>query len=335
MPGAKYSFGKKSAFDRSKPFKNIQLGIVTTIGKVPVSTIDEKNRNHDVRFNADEHAIRCRIIGSKYDNNVPDAELSNCFPILPRHLNFVPKLNEVVLVITFGEDELFSDRYYIGPLTSSPINLNLDTIDTTALSNLSDGITKPPLEIDKIPEANGIYDNPQNVIIEGRNNTDIIQRDNEVLIRSGKFIINNPLIFNNVNPGYIQLKFNERITDDEGQTKDISVSNIVANKINLITYNGSPEYQNLTSVNELTNRAEYINTEELNNILNTAHPLVFGDTLVEYLKLLRQALSGHVHNGNGNKPTDRTDGNSLPLTDFINKAEKLEKEMLSKNIKIN
>tara|TARA_R110000772_G_scaffold17946_1_gene49795 strand:- start:41693 stop:42703 length:1011 start_codon:yes stop_codon:yes gene_type:complete len=336
MSGAKYSFGKKNIFDTSKPFKNIQMGIVVSVGKISVNSDTKKNRNQDTRFNADTHAIRCRIIGAKYDNNVLDEDLANCFPVLPKHLNLVPKVDEVVLVVTLGEDEKQSDRFYVGPIISSLTKLNFDSVNTTAMSNFSVGISSPPAEIDKITTANGIYDNPQNVIIEGRSNTDIIQRDNEVLIRSGKFVMDKPLVFNKTNPAYIQLKFNQTITDNNGQPKKISVSNIVANKINLITYDdGSPQFKGITSVNRDTKVAEYINDEVLDDILANAHPLPFGDTLVEYLKLLRRAVAGHVHNGSGNKPTDRTDTGTLPLSEFITKAEKLEKEMLSKNIKIN
>jgi len=335
MAGAKYSFGKKNIFDSSKPFKNIQMGVVISVGKILVNSDDEKNRNQDVRFNADTHAIRCRIVGSKYDNSVLDSELPNCFPILPKHLNLVPKVDEVVLVVTIGEDEKQSDRFYIGPIISSETKLDFDSINTTAISNFSYGITTPSAEIDKIPTANGIYDNPQNVIIAGRSNTDIIQRDNEVLIRSGKFVIDNPLVFNKTNPAFIQLKFNQPITDESGQISNVSVSNVVADKINLITHNGSPQISNLNGVNRESKIAEYINDDVLAEIIEKAHPIAFGDILVEYLKLLRMALAGHVHNGSGNKSTDRTDTGTLPLTEFINKAEKLEKDMLSKNIKIN
>lgn len=334
---SKYAIGKENAFDRSKSFKNIQFGVVTVVGKVAVNSDNERNRAQDVRFNADEHAIRCRIIGSGYDNKVPDAELPNCFPLLPKHLNFVPKINEVVLVMTFGEDERFNDRFYIGPINSTPTKLNIDTIDTTALANFSEGTTTPAAEISKIPTANGIYDDPQHVIIEGRNNTDIIQRDNEILIRSGKFTLNNPLSFNKRNPAYIQLKFNQDIIDADGQKKNVSVNNIVANKINLLTYSGGqPEFDDLTNVDKDTRVPNYITDEQLNTIMETAHPLVFGDTLVQYLRLFKRALINHVHNGNGNKATDRTDGGgTLPLEDFLKNAERLEKEMLSKNIRIN
>jgi len=331
---SKYSHGKSNEFDNINSFNNIQLGVVTKVGKVPINSNDSKNNRQDIRFNSDEHIIRCRIIGSKYDNNISDEELPNCLPILPRHLNFVPKLNEVVLVLMLSENERYSDRFYIGPLSSSNLKLNSDTIDRTGISSLSVGLTDASKDTDTILSANGVYDNPQNVIIEGRNNTDIIQRENEVLIRSGKFVINNPSKFNKINPSYIQLKSNYVVEDDNGNTKNLSVNNIVSDKINLLTYGDKNKY-NLTNVDSTTKLANYITDEELERIMKTAHPMVFGDIIVEYLKLLKSALLNHVHNGSGNKATDRTDGGSLPLDEFIKNAERLEKEMLSDNIRIN
>jgi len=250
-------------------------------------------------------------------------------------LNIVPKEREVVLVITFGEDEKHSDRFYIGPIISSLDKLNFDSTDGTAMSNLAVGLTSPGVNLDRLPEADGIYDDPQNLIIEGRNNTDIIQRDNEILIRSGKFVINNPLVFNKENPSFIQINSNMSYEDDNGRVRNnVSVTNIVSDKINLLTYKeGSPEFNNLTKV--VDRKPTYIDNKELQNILNEAHPLVFGDTLVSYLQLFKAALVNHVHNGNGNKPTDRTDTPTRALEEFLNQAEQLEKDMLSKNIRIN
>ena len=108
-------------------------------------------------------------------------------------------------------------------------------------------------------------------------------------------------------------------------------------KINLLTYKGSPnlsEKNGLTNVNKETNVAEYINDDKLEDILNDAHPLVFGDKLLRYLKLLRSAFENHVHNGSGFKPSDNTE-KSIALEDFKKEADILENAMLSKNIRIN
>tara|TARA_R110000851_G_scaffold67262_12_gene152023 strand:+ start:1953 stop:2963 length:1011 start_codon:yes stop_codon:yes gene_type:complete len=330
----KYSGGQGGNSNSKIPFKNVVIGIVDKVGKVQVSTDNDGDRQKDLRFNADRHAIRVRLIGAQYDNDISNSQLPNCFPLLPKHLNIVPKEKERVIVFIFGEDEKFADRFYIGPITSSEDKLNFDG-EVTSMANMMYGLTHPGIELGNIIKADGIYENPQNVVIEGRDNTDIIQRSGEVLIRAGKFVEGAPLIFNYNTPGFIQIKTNMSYKDDDDNTENVTVTNIVSDRINLLTYKGSPKFDNLTIVNKDTRESEYINNETLQDIIDNAHPLVFGDTLVQYLKLLKSALVSHVHNGCDNPPTDRTDKGTQPLNNFVSNAEQLEKAMLSDNIRIN
>jgi hypothetical protein len=104
----------------------------------------------------------------------------------------------------------------------------------------------------------------------------------------------------------------------------------VANKINLLTHkDGNPRF-------DLTNQDNLISDDVLEEILQEAHQLPFGDVLLEYLILLKEALLYHVHNGSGNPATDlTTSGNKQAIAAFKAKADELEKAMLSKNIRIN
>ena len=360
------SFNKKNAIipnnDGSRKFSsNIFISEVKHVGKITISDKELNNLTDKTgepltsekiktikkslkRYNADEYAVKIGIPGVTYDGSVENNAYSNkdliflpnSFPLIPKHINFIPKKGEMVLVMLQGINDMYDDRFYIGPITSSLTKLNYDP-KITALSNFSIGITDATEEIDRIPLAKGVYEDPQNVTINGRGNTDIIQRNEEILLRCGKFVSNNPLQFNSVNPGFIQIKsdFNISIENSE-ETKKVTVTNIVSEKINLLTYNGSPSLtsnKGLTSVKKGTNIAEYINDDKLEEILTDAHPLVFGDTLVAYLKLIRTALLNHVHNGSGHIACDITP--SIALKDFSDKAEKLENAMLSKNIRIN
>ena len=348
MTGIKNAVGGTEKFQSPKHFKNFQLGVVITVGKVGISEDTKGSANRDRRFNADTHSIRVRIVGSKYDNRVPDAQLANCFPMIPKHLNIVPKVGEMVMVMVFGEDEKHGDRWYMGPIISSEEHLNKDLFAGTATSNLANGLEFPTREISNITTAKGLFENPQNVVIEGRLNTDIIQRPDEILLRVGKGKIEIEPTFNNVNPGYIQIKHGIITLPKPKFTlntwfktigldlhEEASVMNIVSNKINLLTYKGgAPEFDNLTNVNKY-GVADYISDEQLTTILEEAHPLVFGDTLVEYLQLLRDALEQHCHNGNGNEWTDRTDRGTEAVATYLKEAVRLEKDMLSKNIRIN
>jgi hypothetical protein len=353
----KYNSGKKTKDNSGFSIPNIFIVKVVHVGKIAITDkeladnfpneLSKIIKERTKRYNADEHAIKVIIPGSQFDKNVliedgggypvkDIVELPNCFPLMSKHLNFVPKIGEMVLAMVQSEKEISNDRFYIGPITSSLTKMNEDS-STSALSNFSIGITDATEEIDRIPLAKGVYEDPQNVTINGRGNTDIIQRNEEILLRCGKFVSNNPLQFNSLNPGFIQIKsdFNISIENSE-ETKKVTVTNIVSEKINLLTYNGSPSLtsnKGLTSVKKGTNIAEYINDDKLEEILTDAHPLVFGDTLVAYLKLIRTALLNHVHNGSGNIACDITP--SIAVKDFSDKAEKLENAMLSKNIRIN
>lgn len=345
----KYSIDSSGKIFPGSDFKNIYVAEVVAVGKIRITDeeIKRKFESRDFkrikksleRFNADDHAIKVVIPGTKLDGSgdYPNImKLPNCFPLMPKHLNLVPKVGEMVLVIAKSYNERFDDRFYIGPIISSQTKLDKD-ISNTALANMSDGVTSPTEEISKIPLARGVYENQQNVVIEGRGSTDIIQRSDEILIRAGKFVPNDRLKFNSKNPGYIQIKSDFTLADEQrGTTRKISVTNIVSERINLLSYDGSPTLSGeggLTNVNKKSGVAEYINDDKLKEILEEAHPLVFGDLLLEYLLLLKSALLNHVHNGSGNKATDKLPASTI--YDLNQKAERLEKAMLSKNIRIN
>ena len=348
----KFVTGEASAFAGGNAyFKTMQLAQVVKTGTVPVNQTNVSQKNKDLVFNSDPYIIRCRIVGSNYDNiKANDLTLANCFPLIPKHLAPIPKEGEYVLIFMYGPDDVYGDRFYVGPIISNPKFLNRQSLENGATAGLSSGLYDPEKDLSKIESVKGIYseyDTNNTFSINGRENADIVFKPSEVLIRAGKFLENKPLEFNQVNPAYIQIKqgfnyvdnINNAIvaatgTGTPSKVKKISVNNIVADKINLITYNGAPNF-NITQRDLLNNTTPYITDDELNNILETAHPLVFGDVLLEYLKALRSAFESHVHNHFGAAPpTDNvTIGNSV--ADFKNLAPKLEATMLSKNVRTN
>ena len=384
--GYEFSGGLRAGNNLNNPGKNIYIAEVVAVGKInPPSVKNQSGRSDEDKkydnktnksldaFNADEHAIRCVIVGTKFDGggDYPNVyNLPNCFPLMPKHTNIVPKKGEFVIIMLIGDDERFNDRFYIGPIISSAVKLNKDD-SITALANFVDGTIESTQKI----ISNGIYEDKQNVVIEGRDNTDIIQRSNEVLIRAGKFNFNNngkPLIFNNKNPGYIQIKsdfnynpdslipnfFDNTFSNDDDSTnslpfnsiraktnniRKISVTNIVSDRINLLSYDGTPNFKSSVSESGLTKVSErdkdgnvianYIDDKQLDTILKEAHQLVFGDILVDYLRLMRKALLGHHHNRGVACDHDITGESEVKL--FTDQAEALEIAMLSKNIRIN
>lgn len=340
-----YSTNLPSFFNKSTlPQSGVLLGTVESVDILPLlndDDIDSRTR----KFNNDPHIIKCRIAGSNYDRlKTRIQELPNCIPLLPRNNNIIPKKGQRVLILLNGYDEsTYADRFYIGPLSDSELNIKNTSLFTGSESLFKTTFTALSEDIKKIPEAKGVYaeyDNDYDYAIKGRDNADIVFKTSEVLIRGGKFVKNNPKEFNNVNPAYIQIKhgFKFNISNENGSTttKEISVNNIVANKINLITYDNGIKSKakqfSLTKLNNKENRAPYIDDEELNKILNEAHPVVFGDILIKYLKLLETAFLSHNHNDFGI---------STPILEnelikpFIQQKEILKQEMLSQNIKVN
>lgn len=317
--------GRKNILDNIDKYRNIEVGEVVSIN----------DPNYLGR-------IKVRIKGTRArggDDGVLDTDLPWCFPMVPKFISTQPKLKEAVFIFTFGKEKQHADRMYIGPIISQPQQLNYDPYYISALAGFTFGSQTPTVDVTTIPQLKGIFPNPEDISIQGRYNTDITQKNNEIIIRAGKFEVtkpdrNNPFpfTFNTKTQAYIQIK-NNIVTvpkKDNQEFEKGTITNIVANKINLLTHkDGSPRFN-------LTNQDNLISDGEMGRILDEAHQMVFGDVLLTYLKLFKEALFNHVHNGNGSLPTDLTaSGNKQALAEFKKQADDLEKSMLSKNIRIN
>lgn len=404
-----------------------------------------------------------RIYGT--DKLDGDENLMECYPLLPKYLNIMPKEGEAVFIQQFSltESAKFaqkSQRFWIGPIISQLQYLEgQDYLD--AYSMLNTGYKTPDQSIDTLPKAKGGYPSKDDIAIQGRENTDLIFKPREILVRAGKTEISDNLKFNQKNPAYIQLKFdnteiekefvnktvedtiftppthvitarmdittengfdlddnltekeyseyenaryfvyvstkdvksgdivntftnngdfydsyqealtsiNEKIEEEQGNfpkwkivstlkgvltkfgedngsktvlypnnTKTIkktikekklrktsnkkssSVLNIVADKINLISHNGEHNF-------DLTDPENMITSDMQNKINSDAHPLVYGDKLVEFLDLVKEYVKIHVHAYHG-----------LPSNDDTSKLDLLNYDLntiLNKNIKSN
>ncbi len=339
----------------------VKIATVMKTGIISPNLKDDSQRKRDERFNADPYIIRCKIIGANSDNPSTDDILPNCFPLMPKHNAIIPKENEVVLIFEFGsEGDKHPERFYIGPIISTLANLDYQSMFSGAMGGLAISPTATVPDLNKIPETKGIfseYDSDYGYSIDGRDNSDIVFKSSEIILRAGKFIKQNQnLSLNQSNPAFIQLKRGFSVskkgskptssagcsafggcgggsTSSGGSTGNVSATNIVADKINLLTYGdeANPKF-NLTYRDNKNNKTPYIDDAELNKILETAHPLVFADVLLQYLDILEKAFLNHVHNNCAltgpivTQPTTET---------FITEAPKLREKMLSKNIKIN
>lgn len=310
--------GRDTPYNKTQGFQMISMGYVTSVD-------DPLNLGR----------VRVKLIGSITaggDKNIDDDELTWCNPLLPKMVSITPKIGEAVLVFVFNEAKTHTDRLFIGPIISQPNMLFKDDYVGTALAGFSFGPTQTTEDIRKRPEINGVFPNSSDISIQGRYNTEVTQKDNEIWIRAGKFVTvgknqETPLgiQLNTTSQGYIQLKNDVNISENvKGST-----ANIVASKINLLTHNGSPSFK-------LNDRDNLITDDEFEKILSQAHQVPFGDVLLQYLRLIKDALFNHVHNGNGNAATDlTTSGNKQSIAILKSKADDLENRMLSNNIRIN
>lgn len=311
----KYSYGGGSIYNKGA-------------GKRLESTIYYYGR---VTSNYDElgaNRIKVRVIG--VDDSILDGDLNYAFPMLQKFFHVVPKVGETVLVFIPDVRNPYIDRLYLGPIISQPQNLLKDSDLFSAKSTLSSGIKQAKPAPFTIPENRGVYPDIDTIAIQGRNNSDIILKEKEVLIRAGQFdskTVNGEIPnFNSINPSYIQVK-HDVILDKtaENRTSNLgSVINVVSDKINLLTHkNGTPRFR-------LNDQDSMVTNEEIEKIINEAHPLVFGDNLIDFLKIFINAFVNHVHSYPGMKPQDLSGSNDIPKLLEYN----LE-SLLSRNIKIN
>ncbi len=302
----KYNTGKQSIYNG----KTNENGLTTVFYQGIVISNDDSN---------DGGRIKVRIKG--IDDALLDSELPYAFPLLQKFFSVTPKKKEVVFIFVANTNNPYTDRLFIGPIVSQPQMLSKDSFIGGATSMLDSGFMEPKTAPSTIPESKGSFPNIEDVSIQGRENSDIIFKKNEVIIRAGKFDFNtkpNEIPkFNIKNPSFIQIKHSEKFNND-------GFVNIVSNKINLLTHeNGSPRFI-------LNDQDSMINDDTLRAIIEKAHPMVFGDLLIEYLELMRLAIINHVHSYHGNKAQDLSGANDLKkfLEFDVNK-------ILSKNIKIN
>ncbi len=181
--------------DYSKDSRDTQTVPIIRIGEV-VSVTDTTKSGR----------IKVKITG--IDDTETEGSLIKCVPLLPKYLSILPKPGECVFVFQYENNStnptasFKTKRFWIGPLITQPTKLDGENY-TDSLSILPDGYVK--LKDPKIEE--GAYGNDEDVTLQGRYNTDIIQKDRQIWLRAGKFTEGDNNKFNSKDIGYIQLKY--------------------------------------------------------------------------------------------------------------------------------
>lgn len=243
---------------------------------------------------------------------IPDNNLPDCYPMLPKFFHVYPKVGEVVRI--FIQDMKYPNRsrFWLGSIISQPHKVDFDPFPD-ALSTTNAKVTSPEKAPNTFPDAEGVYPTKEEIGIVGRINTDIILRDSQLEFRAGKHEDGEPLKLNVTNPATFSLTYEE---NPEDENNIYSNALLLSDKIALISHDGVPKF-----------KAARINSEDRLRIFNEAHPMARGDVLVQALNILRRAIIAHIHGYSGVEP----DKNSI-----IKDLESLNfEEILQKNIVIN
>lgn len=255
-----------------------------------------------VEDNVDEKGggrIRARIptIDYTFGETLRIEDVPYAFPILPKHLHVVPKIGDTVLVMLQQLGNTKGQRFYIGPLISQPYYMDSEP-GITHVQSVFDGgsviAPKPAPSLD--PLNRGTLPKESDIAIEGRGNTDIVLKENEIRLRCGykddpKTVPYQNRLHRNEHKdqSYIQLKFDKKNRNNKDKVKAYaSAVNIVADRINLLSHD-SADYFDLNDPENL------ITDDTMNKVLKDAHPVVYGDVLIEYLKKLISVFMNHTH----------------------------------------
>lgn len=184
-------------------------------------------------------------------------------PLLPIHFYNVPKEKEFAFIVYQDKDFRRENQFYIPGPISSPMNIRFENF-AGAITFLGQGaynqVFKPLKNLlNQYNEVKsiGIFPEPGDVAILGRGSTDLVLKENEVLLRAGKTQPNNlsPTTFPKGNQyrAFVQLSnFTQTIVPSEPKTVETpqeSVSYVkkmivweitdLANQVNALTGNVS------------------------------------------------------------------------------------------------
>lgn len=256
--------------------------------------------------------IKVRVDG--IDDNLKNENLSDCYPLIPKFFHIYPQVGEVVRLILGDTRYPQRDRYWVGSVISQPQKIGYDN-RFSALSTTNLRISAPVTAPTNIPDAAGIYPDIKDVAILGRKNTDITLRERDLELRAGQHKLDDNLSLNKNNPASIRLTFDE-VTGTTKAPQTVSSNVIMADRIAIISHDGIPKF-----------KFGRLEDTDRDKIFAEAHPLGRGDTIVEALEILRQAILQHVHPYSG-LPVDKS-GVVIDL-------EKIDfTQILQKNIVIN
>ena len=148
-------------------------------------------------------------------------------PLLPFFFNQTPKKDELVNLIFQNKINDTQNIFYIQGPFSSVLTINLEEFQG-AQANLAQGVrTKKSADLrgpdgKYLPGREGVFPKPGDVAVVGRGNSDLIIKENDVLLRSGRTIPSEdkndkfPLQINK-NRSFLQLSYFPSTKENKGQ----------------------------------------------------------------------------------------------------------------------
>jgi len=256
----------------------------------------------------DGQRIKVRL--ANFDNSLSDEDLPYCYPLFPLYNNILPKEKEVVRVFLSDLSNIYQDRLYTPAIISQFQNLKeqkflIDRKITYSEQDYFNQNKKIPLS--NIPTADGLFIKKNYVPLLGKGNSDIMIGENEVILRSGKYDTSN-VQKNKLNPSVFKILYQNK--------KSYNIQ--YADEFLLLSNKGD--------INFNKENLENNDQNEINKLVNQAHPVAFGDSMVDVLTLMRDLLLTHVHPYDGMKPISNEAYNKLSTFDF--------NKLFSKHIKI-
>jgi hypothetical protein len=273
-------------------------GFVISVGTVrEVENVKSKDGYDGLRIRASLYQDEC---GNK---KIKTEDIPWAFPLLPKVFQSVPKKGEAVLIFSKNKHPKDStQRYYIGPIIAQPQYFSYSQKENaTALLKQSD--SNPIAKMTHLDDTRGAFPNENDIAVIGRGREDVTlkyddkTKTSEVDIRAGirteplnsinPNIIGN-IIFNDVDPAYIQLKYKNGLAT-KGENSANSIINMVANRINIMSNKDSNIAHNLNDKDML------VVESKMDEIMDSLHQVPMGDKLVELLTIMKGAIMHHVH----------------------------------------
>lgn len=245
--------------------------------------------------------------GGKKDVKPDDESLwKDAIPFMPKFFHVKPKVGEWVFIVSSQ-----NTNYYMGPIIAQKDDMyfcgdgEYDKFLTGGLSqkNSYNEVVEPNAEGTYTVSKPYGFGKDDEISLDGRKNASVTLRDNDAILSSGvrKFTPNNEHPFSINQDGdqaFIDLKYEDDKDSTEYGYK--STATINADKIFLIgnktRYDKwDPNIKLINKNGDILEKDKTDDSDHVDEIYNATSPLPYGDKLVEFLELFRDAFKEHVH----------------------------------------